>query len=68
MSALHRIKIEEIRNLELIDEIVQIVVKHRRTGIMPNDATMEEKTIAIYLQNRYSIYKKHDHIDDHFGI
>jgi len=68
MSALHRIKIEEIRNLELIDEIVQIVLKHKRNGIMPNDATMDEKSIAFYLHNRFSIYKKHDHIDDHFGI
>ena len=68
MSALHRIKIEEIRNLELIEEITQIVLKYRRSGILPNDAKIEEKTLLIYLNNRYAIYNKYNHIDDHLGI
>jgi hypothetical protein len=68
MSALHRIKIEEIRNLELIDEIMQVVLKHRRSGILPNDAKIEEKTLLIYLNNRYAVYNKYNHIDDHLGI
>lgn len=68
MSELHRIKIEEIRNLELIDEIMQVVLKHRRSGILPNDAKIEEKTLLIYLNNRYAIYLKYNHIDDHLGI
>ena len=76
MSALHRIKIEEIRNLELIDEITQVVLKYKRSGILPNDAKIEEKSLLMYLNNRYSIYNKHTpinnnkytHIDDHLGI
>lgn len=68
MSELHRIKIEEIRNLELIDEITQVVLKHRRSGILPNDAKIEEKTLLIYLNNRYAVYNKYNHIDDHLGI
>ena len=68
MSALHRIKIEEIRNLELIEEIMQVVLKHRRSGILPNDAKIEEKTLLIYLNNRYAVYLKYTHIDDHLGI
>lgn len=68
MSTLHRIKIEEIRNLELIDEIMQVVLKHRRSGILPNDAKIEEKTLLIYLNNRYAVYNKYNHIDDHLGI
>jgi hypothetical protein len=68
MSALHRIKIEEIRNLELIEEIMQVVLKYRRSGILPNDAKIEEKTLLIYLNNRYAVYLKYTHIDDHLGI
>lgn len=68
MSALHRIKIEEIRNLELIDEITQVVLKYKRSGILPNDAKIEEKSLLIYLNNRYAIYNKYTHIDDHLGI
>lgn len=68
MSTLHRIKIEEIRNLELIDEIMQVVLKYKRSGILPNDAKIEEKTLLIYLNNRYAIYLKYNHIDDHLGI
>jgi hypothetical protein len=76
MSALHRIKIEEIRNLELIEEITQVVLKYKRNGILPNDAKIEEKSLLIYLNNRYSIYNKYTainnnkytHIDDHLGI
>lgn len=76
MSALHRIKIEEIRNLELIEEITQVVLKYKRNGILPNDAKIEEKSLLIYLNNRYSIYNKYTainnnkytHIDEHLGI
>ena len=68
MSALHRIKIEEIRNLELIDELTQVVLKYKRNGILPNDAKIEEKSLMIYLNNRYAIYNKFNHIDDHLGI
>lgn len=68
MSTLHRIKIEEIRNLELIDEITQVVLKYKRSGILPNDAKIEEKTLLIYLNNRYAVYNKYNHIDDHLGI
>jgi len=68
MSALHRIRIEEIRNLELIDEITQVVLKFKRSGILPNDAKIEEKTLLIYLNNRYAVYNKYNHIDDHLGI
>jgi hypothetical protein len=68
MSALHRIKIEEIRNLELIEEITQVVLQHKRNGILPNDAKIEEKSLLIYLNNRYAVYLKYNHIDDHLGI
>ena len=68
MSALHRIKIEEIRNLELLEEIMQVVLQHKRSGILPNDAKIEEKSLMIYLNNRYAIYNKYNHIDDHLGI
>jgi hypothetical protein len=76
MSALHRIKIEEIRNLELIEEIMQVVLNIERSGILPNDAKIEEQCTLIYLNNRYSIYNKctttvynnYTHIDDHLGI
>lgn len=65
---MYHIKIEEIRNLEMIEEIMQVVLKYKRNGIMPNDAKVEEKSILIYLNNRYSIYQKFNHIDDHLGI
>ena len=68
MSALHRIKSEEIRNLEFIEEITQVVLKYKRSGILPNDAKIEEKSLLIYLNNRYAIYNKYNHIDDHLGI
>ena len=68
MSALHRIKIEEIRNLELIEEITQVVLQHKRNGILPTDAKIEEKSLLIYLNNRYAVYLKYNHIDDHLGI
>lgn len=68
MSALHRMNIEEIRNLELIEEIMQVVLKHRRSGILPNDAKIKEKSLLVYLNNRYAVYNKFKHIDDYLGI